>query len=54
MLPQFDKNAAFIWASYGLGVLMIGVTILTVMLKARAAKANLARLEATIREDTQG
>lgn len=54
MLPEFDKNAAFIWACYGLGALMIGVTIIAVMLKARAARAGLVRIEAQSRkEDSQ-
>ena len=45
-MPEFDKNAAFIWASYGLGALMIAATILAVILKARFAKAQLVRIEA--------
>ena len=43
MLPELDKNAAFIWACYGLGALMILATIVIVTLKARAAKAGLVR-----------
>lgn len=45
MIPVFDKNAAFIWACYGLGALMIVATIITVALKARIAKRALARLD---------
>ncbi len=51
MLPDFDKNAAFIWASYALGVLFIGTAIITVTMKARLARARLARLEMSSEED---
>ncbi|KCZ55794.1 hypothetical protein HY29_10535 [Hyphomonas beringensis] len=53
MLPEFDKNAAFIWASYALGAIMIGGAILTVMMKARLAKAELARTQARAEEARQ-
>lgn len=51
MLPELDKNAAFIWACYGLGALMILATIVIVTLKARAAKAGLVRIEAQLRQE---
>ncbi|KCZ46224.1 heme exporter protein CcmD [Hyphomonas pacifica] len=50
MIPEFDKNAAFIWASYALGAVMIGGAILTVMIKARLAQAELARTQARTEE----
>lgn len=53
MLPEFDKNAAFIWACYGLGALMICATLITVLLKARAAKAGLARIERQSRKQDE-
>ena len=45
-MPEFDKNAAYIWACFGLGALMILGLLVQVMLSARAARARLARLEA--------
>lgn len=40
LLPEFDKNAAYIWASYGLALLVIGAMVLRTYLGARkAAKA---------------
>ena len=44
-LPQFDKNTAFIWASYGVGAAMILLSALGVWLRARASKRALERLE---------
>jgi len=46
MLPEFDKNTAFIWACYGLGSLILGITLIAALLKAHFAKVRLARLEA--------
>ena len=54
MLPEFDSNAAFIWASYSVGLLLIGGAMATVWLKARAAKAQLIRIEARIRDQKRG
>lgn len=45
-MPEFDKNAAYIWACYGLGALMIIGTALQVILAARAARRKLAALSA--------
>lgn len=28
ILPEFDKNAAYIWASYGIGLIVLGAMIL--------------------------
>ena len=47
MLPELDKNAAFIWACYGIGALLIGATILGVMIRARRARAQLKRDESS-------
>lgn len=43
-MPEFDKNAAYIWACYLLGaVLILGLT-LQVVLAARAARKRLEQL----------
>lgn len=44
-MPEFDKNAAFIWACYGLGALMILAAIVQTLLAARTARRKLANLE---------
>lgn len=44
ILPHLDKNAAYIWACYGLGLVLIGGAVIGVMLKARAAKSALERM----------
>jgi heme exporter protein CcmD len=46
-LPNLDKNAAYIWACYGLGLVLIGGAVIGVLLKARAAKAALERMNAS-------
>ena len=46
-LPDLDKNAVYIWACYGLGLVLIGGAVIGVMLKARAAKAALERMNAS-------
>ena len=51
MLPDFDKNAASIWAVYAIGATAILVTALIVIFRARASKSALARAEAQIREE---
>ena len=51
MLPDFDKNAAFIWACYAVGAIGILTTILLVTLRARAARAAMIRAEARLRGD---
>jgi heme exporter protein CcmD len=43
-LPHLDKNAAYIWACYGLGLVLIGGAVIGVVLKARAAKSALGRM----------
>ncbi|MEM9669583.1 MAG: heme exporter protein CcmD [Pseudomonadota bacterium] len=50
MLPDFDKNAAYIWTVYALATLTLGTTILITALRARSAQATEARLQA-MRED---
>jgi heme exporter protein CcmD len=47
LIPDLGKNAAYIWACYGLGALLIGGAILGTVFKARAAKAALARMQAS-------
>ncbi len=42
---DFDKNAAFIWAAYAIGFVMILGAALHTLIRARAAKAKLERLE---------
>jgi heme exporter protein D len=54
MLPDFDSNAAFIWASYAVGLLLIGSAMLGVMVKARAARTQLVRIEARTRDQKRG
>jgi len=53
MLPDFDKNAAFIWACYAVGAAGILLTIALVTLRARAAKAAMLRAEARLRGEDQ-
>lgn len=45
LLPDFGKNAAYIWACYGIGLVLIGGTVIGVLVKARSAKHRLARLK---------
>ena len=51
MLPEFDKNAVYIWACYAIGTAGILTTILLVTLRARAAQAAMRRAEARLRGD---
>lgn len=51
MLPDFDKNAVFIWACYGIGAISLGLTILIVTLRAKASQARMQRAEARLRGD---
>lgn len=51
MVPEFDKNAVYIWACYGLGAFMILGLTLHVLLAARAARKRLSTLAAN---DTDG
>lgn len=44
-MPEFDKNAAYIWACYGIGALLILGLTLQVILAARAARKRLETLE---------
>lgn len=44
-MPEFDKNAAYIWACYGLGALMILGLTLQVVFAARATRKRLEALE---------
>lgn len=50
MLPDFDKNAAYIWACFALGAASIALTIVIVTFRARAAKAAMAKAEARLRD----
>ena len=47
LLPDLGKNAAYIWACYGLGAFLIGGAVVGTVLKARAAKAALKRMQAS-------
>jgi heme exporter protein CcmD len=51
MLPDFDKNAVFIWACYGIGTISLGLTILLVILRAKSSQAKMQRAEARLRGD---
>ena len=51
MIPDFDKNAVFIWACYGIGAVSLGLTILIVTLRAKASQAKMQRAEARLRGD---
>jgi heme exporter protein CcmD len=44
-LPDFGKNAAYIWACYGIGLVLIGGAAIGVLIKARSAKQSLERLK---------
>ena len=50
MLPLFESNATFIWASYAVGLVLIGGAIATAWFKSRNAKAELIRIEARIQD----
>jgi len=54
MLPVFESNSAFIWASYALGLVLIGGAMGSVWLKARAAKSRLIKIEARVRDQKRG
>lgn len=45
MLPRFDHNATYLWAIYGLGAFGLVAMTLGVILKARAARKRLERME---------
>jgi heme exporter protein CcmD len=51
MIPDFDRNAAFIWACYAVGAVPILLAILLTVLQARAARRRLAGLTD---EDSEG
>jgi len=43
-MPEFDKNAAYIWACYAIGALLILGLTLQIVLAARAARKRLDKL----------
>ena len=43
-MPEFDKNAAYIWACYAIGALLILGLTLQVLLAARSARKRLEKL----------
>lgn len=45
-MPEFDKNAAYIWACYLIGALMIAGACLQAWLAARAARRQLQAFSA--------
>ncbi len=46
MIPEFDRNAAFIWACYAAGAIPILLAIAHTALRARKARHQLDRLTA--------
>ncbi|MDP1553875.1 MAG: heme exporter protein CcmD [Hyphomonas sp.] len=52
-MPEFDKNAIYIWSCYGLGALLILGAALQVMLAARAARKRLAELSPAEADEAQ-
>ena len=50
-MPQFAEHAAFIWSAYGIAAVLLGGVIATTLVRARAAKAKLERLERQAEED---
>lgn len=52
-MPEFDKNALYIWACYGLGALMILGLTLQVVLAARAARKRLEQLSPAEADEAQ-
>ena len=51
MLPDFDKNAAFIWACYTIGAVSLTLTLLIVILRAKKARTRMLQAEARLRGD---
>nr|WP_321360127.1 heme exporter protein CcmD [uncultured Hyphomonas sp.] len=51
MLPDFDKNAVYIWACYAIGAVSLTLTLVIVLLRARTARARMLRAEARLRGD---
>ena len=47
MLPEFDKNAAFIWAIIGLGLALPILLALYAAVRERLAKRRLERMRET-------
>lgn len=43
-MPEFDKNAAYIWTCYLIGLILIGSAVLQTVLAARSARRSLARM----------
>lgn len=50
MMPAFDDTAPYIWAAYGLSALVLGTLVAIIILRARAARRRLARLQAEERD----
>jgi heme exporter protein CcmD len=46
-MPEFDKNAIYIWACFGIGAVLIAAAAIQSLLAARAARLKLERLEKT-------
>ncbi|MFN7180099.1 heme exporter protein CcmD [Hyphomonas sp.] len=44
-MPEFDKNAVYIWACFGIGALLIAAAVIQSLLAARAARHKLEWLE---------
>jgi heme exporter protein CcmD len=45
ILPDFGKNAAYIWACYGLGLILIAGAVIAVLMKAQSARKALERMQ---------
>jgi len=45
MLPVFQEHAPYIWAAYGLAALTLGGLIAAILVRARAARGRLERLQ---------
>lgn len=50
MFPAFDHTGPYIWAAYALAALVIGGLVAIVLVRARAARRRLERLQAEDRE----
>ena len=44
-MPEFDKNAAYLWAIIGLGIAIPAVMTVYALLRAKLSKARLNRLQ---------
>ncbi len=52
-MPEFDKNAVYIWACYAFGALLILGAALQVMLAARTARRHLEQISPAEADEAQ-